>query len=69
MGTFKYLTLDEAEQYVEKTYGASWDGWVMLIHRPNPAGFFRKNGAFKNGRWNTEVRIQPNSQGLYKVRS
>ena len=69
MGTFKNLNLEQAEQYVSDNTAAFWDGWDMIIWRPNPNGFFKKNGMLRGGKWGTAVRVSPNSQGLYKVRA
>lgn len=59
------------EQFVDrqKAKGVDmyWDGWDILIHRPNRSAFFDKNGAFRNGKWGTQVRVSPDARGVYRV--
>lgn len=43
-----------------------WDGWTMVHFFPHPAAF-RKGGAFRNGRYGFETRIEVDSKGAWNV--
>lgn len=67
---FKYLTLEQAETAVSTTDTMWWEGWNLVVWRPNPAGFMRKNGRFnrQRGWWGTAAVVAPSREGTYKIR-
>lgn len=72
MSTFASLSYESAHNYVKKMQDRKkpvfWDGWDMIIHRPNPRAFMSKDGHFYDGRWGFQVRISPDSSGTWRVR-
>lgn len=67
---FTFLSLEQAERLTEKRtrgFDAFWEGWDLVIWRPNGEGFIRENGMFRNGKWGTYFRVRPNVRGCYKV--
>ena len=56
-------SLSKMEQVVAARRNVEWDGWDVLVYRQNGAGFLKKDGAFRNGRWYVVQRIKPTRQG------
>lgn len=71
MPNYIYLDYNEAHDYVEnmsrKGKKVYWEGWNIMSFRPNPAGFMKKDGAFRDGRWGTIRAIKPNKFGKWRV--
>ena len=44
-----------------------WDGWDIVFFRPSDNGMTSTNGAFKNGRWGFDNRIEVNSEGKWEI--
>lgn len=44
-----------------------WEGWDLMIWFPNPHGFTKPYGAFRNGRWGMQNRIPVNTEGKWEV--
>lgn len=68
--TFKTISLRQADRLTRKDnkgFEAFWEGWDLIIWRPNGEGYIRRNGMFRNGRWGTHYRHEPDSNGRYKV--
>lgn len=61
------LTLTQADQFVDQSPRAEWNGWNIEVFRPEPNAFMRPNGAFHNGRWCLKSTISPNNEGKYVV--
>jgi len=67
---YKFLTLDQAQKMTEgphKGFEAFWEGWDLIIWRPNGEGAIRTSGMFRNNKWGTHFRIRPNVRGAYRV--
>lgn len=71
MSNFVYLDYDQAHDYVareqRKGKAVYWNGWDIVSFRPNPAGFMRKDGAYRNGKWGTTRTIKVNKYGKWRV--
>ena len=63
------LTQHTADKKVERLkaegWDVEWDGWTLLIFKPNDSGWRLKNGAFRNGKWNTVKRYKVQKDGKY----
>lgn len=44
-----------------------WDGWTIVFFRPSDKGRHDKNGAFRNGVWGFDNRVEVNSEGIWQV--
>lgn len=44
-----------------------WQGWDIVFYRPAPHAIYSPNGAFRNGQWAFENRVEVNSEGLWAV--
>ncbi len=62
------LNLANAEVFVRKTPGYSWDGWTIEQFVPNDRAATRVNGAFRNGVWGFLNRYEVNEKGKYNLR-
>ena len=56
-------SLESAEAVVASNRQLSWDGWNIVRHKPNRAGWMLKNGAFKDGKWFEKTVYEPGRQG------
>lgn len=56
-------SLEEMNNIVSDHPNLSWDGWDVIWHKENPAGFLRTDGAIKNGKWYVTTRISPDRKG------
>jgi len=65
------VNVDGVEQFVteqtRKGNDVSWDGWTLLFFKANPNGFNDKNGAYRNGRWGVQARVDVDTDGLWKI--
>lgn len=61
------LNYQDAQQYVESTRFAEWDGWDILVFKKNPRAYTDPRGIRKNGEWGFQTRIECNSEGLWLV--
>lgn len=68
---FNYLDIDEAHKFVEtenkKGKMIYWDGWDIMIWRPDKKGFVRTDGLFLKGKWGTARRIKVNKFGKWRT--
>lgn len=44
-----------------------WDGWDMHFFRPADHALHSKDGAFRNGVWGFDNRVEVNSEGTWNV--
>ncbi len=63
------LNHDEAQEYVESTKFAEWDGWDILLFKPNKRAYTDSRGVRKYDKWGYETRIECNSEGYWLVES
>lgn len=56
-------SLDRMESIVNSKSNLAWDGWDVLSYTRDNAGFLKKNGVYKNGRWHTVKRFSPDCDG------
>lgn len=61
------VSLDVAEELVRTMPNSYWDGWTLVIHRPNKFAANRIDGKFYNGKWGFEERYEPDSNGNWSV--
>lgn len=59
----KIISLDEMEKIVSRNRMLSWDGWTVLHTYPNPVGWRDRNGVRIKGKWFTQRRYEPQSDG------
>jgi hypothetical protein len=64
---FVNLGYDAAHAYVNKTPGAFWDGWEVVIWKSNPRAYKRTDGMFRNGRWGTARRFSVTTSGKWRL--
>ena len=65
----KILNENSAENFVAKTWNASWDGWDIVMFTPSPRAYFKKNGVYSREhlRWGFEERTSPDARGNWTV--
>jgi len=61
------LHYDDAHAFVNKTRGAFWDGWDIVLWKPNSNGMTSKTGMFRNGKWGTARRYPVLNDGSWAV--
>ena len=65
------VNYDNADEFVEQQQkqgiDVGWDGWTMVFWKENDNGFSDKNGARRGDAWGVEVRVEPDSAGLWNV--
>lgn len=61
--------LEATERYESKNENARWEGWTLIVFRPDRRGATRPDGAFRNGQWGLEQRVEPNENGRYRFRA
>ena len=44
-----------------------WDGYDMILFKKTPHGFNNQKGAFRKGRCGIEIRVSPDSLGMWSV--
>lgn len=57
------VSLDDMETIVSRNKMLSWDGWTVLHTYPNPVGWKDAHGIQIKGRWFTQRRYEPGSNG------
>lgn len=62
------LDYSAAHKFVERNRSARWEGWDILIFSPTQYGFSHPEGAFVNGKWGMQVRVKPDSKGLWHIK-
>ena len=50
---------------VAKGVDARWDGWNVVVFRPNPSAIRNPRGAWRNGAYGYETVVRPNSKGKW----
>jgi hypothetical protein len=55
----------EIDSLVESTPNLSWDGWTVLLDKPNHGAWMRADGVQIDGTWFSRTRIEPGSDGNY----
>lgn len=65
------LGIKKADKFVieQKQLGndVRWDGYTMVFFRPASNGIYSKDGAFRNGEWGFDNRIEVNEKGLWEI--
>ena len=63
------VTLEEAENFVANNKNAYFEGWEVIVHRPNPGAEYSANGSFnrETGLWGFNKRVAPNDKGAYTL--
>lgn len=56
-------SLETMEKIVSQNRSLSWDGWTVLNTYPNPVGWKDASGVFIKGKWFTQKRYEPASDG------
>ena len=62
---------DTVDQFVsEQTRSGNdvrWDGWSLVFFKANPNGFNDKNGAYRNGKWGVQARVEVDDDGHWRI--
>lgn len=56
-------SLEKMEKIVANNKALSWDGWTVVESKLNSAGWTKPNGAFIEGRWYVQNRIDATETG------
>ena len=56
-------SLEKMEEIVAKNKALSWDGWTVVESKPNSTGWTKVNGAFIDGQWYVQNRIDATETG------
>lgn len=62
-----HLDIEQAERLVASSDAARWDGWDIVIHRPQQAAWMKKDGRFHNGKWGFETVVKVTTSGTWGV--
>lgn len=61
------LNIDNADAYVEKLQNkgvkARWDGWTIVLFRPDRKALRSKDGRRWGSEWGFETAVPPNDEG------
>jgi hypothetical protein len=60
-----FVIYDEIDDFVEKQPNMKFEGWDVLVTRPNHAGWMRKSGVQINGVWHVQRRVSCDSKGQW----
>lgn len=61
------ITLEQAEIIEAGNPNMYWDGWTLVVVKPNPMGVFKTNGILHNGKWHVAKRYDVDDRGMYHV--
>jgi hypothetical protein len=61
------LNYNDAQQFVESTRFAEWDGWDIVIFKPSKTAYTNTRGVRKYSQWGFETRIECNSEGQWLI--
>lgn len=67
MGNMIEMTLEQAEEIVERNDAVEWDGWNLVFYTPSNSSIYNKDGVFKDGKWLVKNTIAVNEKGTYVV--
>lgn len=56
-------SLEQMESIVSNNKSLSWDGWTVLQTKPDPTGWAKTNGVFKNSQWHVQNRYDVTENG------
>jgi len=63
----KMLDYDAAHKFVNHTPDAFWDGWEIVVWKPQRNAYSNRSGMFRNGRWGIARKYSVNPDGLWAV--
>lgn len=65
----KYLSYDQAHEYVENTNNAYWNNYSIIIFTPDKSAQSSKRGVFNRrlSKWGYERSYPVNSNGKWKI--
>lgn len=58
-------TLAEAEKFVKRSRGFTWEGWDIVHLRPHKEAFKKVDGVYKFGRWHRRTVIKLDRDGFH----
>jgi hypothetical protein len=61
------ITLEQAEQLVDRNKTLRWDGWTIVQSVLSPIGWLKPNGEMRNGKWYLTTRWDLNPDGTYTI--
>jgi hypothetical protein len=67
MGNMIEMTLQQAENWVEKNPKAEWYGWDIYLFTKDPSAQYSPYGVRRNGEWCKRKIIAVNERGTYVV--
>lgn len=59
-----------AERFVERSRLASWDGWTIVVHVPNPRAYMHPRGVYDRAteKWGFKYSYPVDSNGKWTVK-
>lgn len=61
------LNYEQAHKFVAKNRFVSWEGWDVVLFCPNRRAYYKKDGAFKYGKWGFVKKISCNNNGIWEI--
>lgn len=62
-----YFGYKAAHEWVTSNSNAQWDGWTVEVHTPRPGAMFKKNGAYRDGKWGILNRYPIQDNGRWRL--
>jgi hypothetical protein len=63
----KVLDYDQAHEWVDKNRAAFWDGWDIVVFRPNHNGATNLRGMYRNNMWGIATNYPLKDDGTWLV--
>lgn len=63
------LSYEGVHRFVDGHPQASWDGWSVVMFKPDPRGATSPRGALKDGQWGVQTRVAPDTKGVWHIRA
>lgn len=65
------LDYDSSHKFVEEnsSRGYFWDGWNIVRWVPNPIGFMKNSGMYRNNMWGVSYNFPLNNDGTWTVKA
>ena len=64
-----FVIYDEIDAFVDAQPNMKFEGWDVLVTRPNYAGWMRRDGVQIDGAWHSQKRVCPNDKGQWEFDS
>lgn len=60
-------TVDSFVAEYKKNNTIFWNGWDLVIHRPDARAMYSSDGRFHEGKWGYQQVTSPDSTGVWRV--